>query len=90
MVSTGDVLTPISLEIDIALELWGRNIKSTSELNPDGVKYISDKYGEDCLSAIDIILTENWDKWNQQMEDYFKKHKESNNNNGVITSVQGI
>ena len=86
----GDVLAPISLEIDIALDLWGRDIKSTSELCSSSSKYISNKYGEDCLSAIDIILTENWGKWNQQMEDYFQKHKESNNNNGIITSVQGI
>ena len=63
--------------VHIATDLWSRDIKSISELNHDAVEDISNKYGEDCLSTLDAILTRNWNKWNQEMEDYFQKQKKS-------------
>lgn len=73
--------------VHIAVDLWSRDIKSIAELNQDAVEDISNKYGEDCLSTLDAILTRNWDKWNQEMEDYFQKQKKSENENGAISTL---
>ena len=61
----------------IAVDLWSRDIKSIADLNHDAIEDIANKYGKDCLSTLDAILTRNWYKWNQEMEDYFQKQEKS-------------
>ena len=74
----------------IAKSLWGRGMKSINELNSVSIEEIFNKYGKDSLWKINGILTRNWDKWDQEMEDYFQKQKKSENKNGAITCVWGL
>ena len=61
----------------IAMDLWSRNIKSTSDLSDEVRNIIIQKYGKESLEIIDKILDINWDKWQKDMEIYFTSQKEN-------------
>src|SRR5574344_168963 len=61
---------------EIAMDLWSRDIKSTSNLSDKGRYIIIQKYGKESLEIIDKILNTNWYKRKKDMENYFTSQKE--------------
>ena len=63
-----------NIEYDIAYDLWSRDIHSISELNTTAIKKLESMY-EFSVEEVDSIILDNWDRWNDEMEEYFKNMK---------------
>ena len=66
-----------NIEYDIAYDLWSRNIYSISGLNSAAIKKLESMY-EFSVEEVDSIILDNWDRWNDEMDEYFRNMKLEN------------
>ena len=66
-----------NIEYEIAYDLWSRNIYSISELNSAAIKKLESMY-EFSVEEVDSIILDNWDRWNDEMDEYFRNMKLEN------------
>ena len=67
----------INIEYEIAYDLWSRNIYSISGLNSAAIKKLESMY-EFSVEEVDSIILDNWDRWNDEMDEYFRNMKLEN------------
>jgi len=57
---------------EIARDLWSRDIKSFSGLASCGQEYYKLTYGENIENEVNKEYEENHERWDSEMETYFK------------------
>lgn len=60
-----------NIEYEIAYNLWSKDIHSISQLSDISIKELESKY-EFSLEEVDSILLDNWDRWDDEMEEFFE------------------